>query len=312
VKSGSVFRWDFVKSTMKKSKSSDGYFLINPHIFKKEFEEVERKATSILLDFLQGKDYGAGVKIFRFDIYVESPVNYGRQTDSVYGGYAQSSIHITEEAFHKSNEKEKLLLNAALVSVKFLAEKVPLPKEFNAENLAKDYERYLVTNSLFMPEAECTDVFVKYFETTRFNFLQTITAEVASNKIHFDLNEIQDFINNRLAGKNFGTSIDTVDFGFELYDYNGGFADFLKQTIGLKRYGTKLKNYLVVKHFDYSQLKELSSEEQFRIIKAKILEGIIDYDTLKRKPKDFDYRAFYGTMEKILVEYEENSLLNTK
>lgn len=143
----------------------------------------------------------------------------------------------------------------------------------------------------------------KHFETTRFNFRRTETIEVDKKKIHFDLNEIEDEINNKIAGMTFGKSINTIDFGFELYDFNGGFANFMKQTESYKRYGTKYKNYLVVKHFDYSVVKDFEGKKQFELLKQKILEGINDFDTLTKKPKDFDKIKFYETIDTTLTEY---------
>ena len=79
----------------------------------------------------------------------------------------------------------------------------------------------------------------------------------------------------------------------------------MKKTENYKRYGTKYKNYLVVKHFDYSILKNLDGIQQFKKLKTKILEGINDFDTLKRKPKYFNKDEFYFTIDTILTDYEK-------
>jgi len=289
------------------TKKYECWFLINQHIFAKEFEEIQQKATNVFLDFISDKNYGLSIKLFRFDIYIEPNINFGRQTDSVYSAYAHLSAHIDKQLFDKvsDDEKLKLVLNASLILAKYLEQRVPLPKDFNAENLYADYKQYLKSQSLLLEQTETDRAIIKFFDTTRFHFLRTVTAEVDKSKIHFDLNEIQDFINNEIAGRTFGKSVSTIDFGFELYDFNGGFATFLKQTDNYKRYGTKYKNYLVVKHFDYSEIKNLDKQQQYLLLKAKILEGINDYDDLKRKPKDFNKEAFYNTMENILNTYEK-------
>ena len=250
------------------------WFLINQDQEKKEFETLEKEASRIFLDFISDKDYGKGVGHFRFDIYVKQIINHGRQIDSIYNGCVRLTIHIDKQAFDESTEpkKVKLLLTASYILIKYLAEKVPLPKGLIASALVNDYENYLTKHSLLADKVESKNIIYKYFETTRFNFLRTETVEVDNNKIHFDLNEIEDFINNKIAGKTFGKSINTFDFGFELYDFNGGFANFLKQTENYKRYGTKYKNYLVVKHFDYSEIKNLDDKRQYELLKSKILE----------------------------------------
>lgn len=281
------------------------WFLINQHIFEKEFEAIQQKAINVFLDFISDKNYGLGIKLFRFDIYVEPNINFGRQTDSIYSACAHLSAHIDKQLFDKvsDDEKLKLVLNASLILVKYLEQKVPLPKVFNVNNLCTDYKQYLKSQSLLLDQTERDRAIIKFFDTTRFIFRRTETIEVDKSKIYIDLNEVQDYINNEIAGRTFGKSVTTIDFGFELYDFNGGFATFLKQTENYKRYGTKYKNYLVVKHFDYSEIKNLDEQQQYRLLKAKILEGINDYDDLKRKPKDFNKEGFYNIIENILTNY---------
>lgn len=292
---------------MKQKEKYRCWFFVNQHIFEKEFETFEQSASKIFLDFIADKDYGKGIGLFWFDIYVEPTVNFGRHTDNVHTEGARLSTHIDKQIFDNADDdlKVKLLLNAALLLTKYLAVRVPLPKGNNAEKLHNDFLNYLAKHSLLIQQIETDKTIIKYFETTRFHFLRTESAEVDKDKIHFDLSDIQDFVNNRIAGKTFGKSVTDFDFGFELYDYNGSLAAFLKETENYKRYGTKNKNYLVVKHFDYSQIKNLDEKQQYQLLKAKILESINDYDDLKRKPKDFDKDGFYNIMESILTAYEK-------
>jgi hypothetical protein len=291
---------------MKQKEKYRCWFFVNQHIFEKEFEASEQSASKTFLDFIADKDYGKGIGLFRFDIYVEPTVNFGRHTDSIYTESTHLSTHIDKQIFEKADDdqKVKLLLNAALLLTKYLAVNVPLPKDYQADKLHTDFAKYLAKHSLLLQQTETDKAIIKYFDTTRFLFRRTETVEVDKSKIHFDLNDIQDFINNHIAGKTFGKSVRVIDFGFELYDFNGGFATFLKKTENYKRYGTKYKNYLVVKHFDYSQMKNLDGQQQYQLLKSKILEGINDYDNLNKKPKDFDKKEFYDTMENILTTYD--------
>lgn len=293
---------------MKKTKEKHNcWFLINQDQEKRKFETLEQQAATIFLDFLKDKEYGKGISLFRFDIYIKPTINYGQHTDTTYNSTAHLSIHIDKLAFEKSTEPEKLklLLSASYILIKYLKEKVALPKDFNVTDLVIDYENYLTKNNFLLDKTQIDKVIYKHFETTRFNFRRTETVEVDKSKIHFDLNEIEDYINNKIAGKTFGKSINTFDFGFELYDFNGGFATFLKQTENYKRYGTKYKNYLVVKHFDYSTVRELNRKQQYNLLKSKILEGLNDFDSLSKKPKDFDKAKLYEILKNALDEYEE-------
>lgn len=283
------------------------WFLINQNIKEREFETLEQRAANTFLDFIADKGYGDDIGLLRFDIYVEPKVNFGHQTDSIYSGCAHLSAHIDKELFDKADDdyKVKLLLNTSLVLVKYLSQRVSLPKDFQADNLVADFKMFLETNALLLSQTEIDKTIIKPFDTTRFQFVITTTWEVKDKDIHFNLNDIADFINNKLAGQTFGTSVRKFDFGYEIFDFKGDFAQFREQTANLRRYGTKYKNLLVVKQFDYRQIKDLDKKKQFNLLKTKILEAISDIEKLNKKPKDFDRKRFYDTMENILTSYDE-------
>ena len=280
------------------------WFLINPDQQNREFESLEKEASKIFLDFILAKDYGQKILAYRFDIYIKPTINYGQQTDTIYTSCAHLTVHIDKNIFETSSEQNriKLLLSASYILIEYLTKKVPLPTGFNANELLKDYKSYLTKHSLFF-EGFQNKVY-KYFDTTRFNFRRTETIEIDKSLIQIDLNKIEDFINNHLAGKTFGKSINIIDFGHELFDFNGVFAEHKKPSESYLRYGPKNKNFLVVKYFDYNLVKQLKGIEQFRFLKSKILEGINDFDNLKRKPKDFDKNKLYLTLEVALNQYE--------
>jgi hypothetical protein len=283
-------------------------FIINDQLNEGEYRSIQEQAAAIFFDFIENKDYCKPFRHFIFKIYIEPTINYGRFADCADKKYriVELTASIDQPLFELATTHEKLLLllNSALVMLNYLSQKVSIPAEFPAEKLMQDYENYLSEKSLILNRDQVNKAVIKPFDLTKFRFLQTITNEVDNNKIHLDLNSIEGFINNRLATHTFGKSITAMDFGFELYDFNGKFAPFFKeQTSGLIRAGTKYKNYLVVKQFDYSQIKDLTLNEQHELLFSKILEGIDDFDNLKRKPKDFEKQKFYNAMHTILADY---------
>jgi hypothetical protein len=290
----------------KKTETYRCWFLINQNQEKREFENLEQETSRLFLDFISGKDYGDSIGLFRFDIYIESKINFGRHTDTIYTGCAHLSAHIDKATFDNATDeiKIKLLLNAAFVLTKYLEQRVPLPKNFQAAKLVIEYEKYLLEKALLLDNEELAKVIIKPFDTTRFNFVITTTAEVKDRDIHYDLNEVENFINNKLAGKTFGESIRKFDFGYEIAD-SKGYMPHHPETSNLRRYGTKYKNLLIVKQFDYRELKELDIKGQLKILKSKILEAISDVDKLNKKPKDFDKEKFFNTMCEILSDYEK-------
>jgi hypothetical protein len=239
---------------------------------------------------------------------VNEEINFGLHQDLVYNGCAHLTAHVDFEKFTNSDndDRVKLLLNASFVLVDYLRNNVVIPKDSNINELFTDYDNYLKSENLKLSDKEMNETVVKVFDTTKFQFHITSTWEVKDSEIHYDLNDIEDFINNKLSGKTFGKSIKKFDLGYEIFDFNGDFKDFRKQTKDLKRYGTKHKNLLIVKQFDYANMKGLTENQQFEILEKAILEAIKDVDSLKRKPKDFNRDDFYKEMSKILDGYRKH------
>jgi hypothetical protein len=290
----------------KKKETYRCWFLINQNIKDRPFVAEQQVAADTFISFLADKEYGQGIELFRFDIYVEPKINFGHHKDSIFMGCAHLTANIDYTTFLEADDikRHKLLLNSALTLCKYLSEKVILPKGFDAKRLTKDFTNFLNEKSLLLSKEETANLIIKVFDTTKFNFVISTTIEVKDEDIHFDLINVQNYINNELSGKTFGASVREFDFGYEIYDFEG-YMKPRAETAELRRYGTKYKNLLVVKQFDYRNLKSKTHKAQFEILKRNILEGINDTDKLTRKPKYFDKVEFYKVIEKILNEYEK-------
>lgn len=280
-------------------------FLINPNKGKSKFEELEQQASDIFLNFIEDKNYGIEINSFQFDIYMENKVNYEIQKDSLFMGFAHLSSHIDKKIFEDADEsgKIKLLLNASLLMIKYLAEKMALPKTFQSKIFFKEYKAYL-SKSKFLIRHDPKTI-VKQFDPIGFKFVVTSSLGIREDKIYYDLNEIQRFIHTKLAGQTFGTSIKYFYLGYEIFDFTRDHANFMEPMINLKRFGKKFNYLLMVKKFDYNKLKDLGANDQFKVLKDTIIEAINDVDQLDKKPKDFNKAKFLTTMEKILISYEK-------
>ncbi len=280
------------------------WFFINQNLEKRAFEKDEGAAAEIFLEFLSHKNYGSGIRVFRFDIYVEPEINFGRHRDAAHSGYCQLSANIDYRTFvgADADNRVRLLLNTALVLCTFLSGKMVLPKGFDSGCFVSDLSDFLRAKGLLIPEKELEQAVIKPFETTRFNFVITSTAEVDDDRIHYDLNRIQDYLNNELSGRTFGKVVRQFDFGYEIADSQGRIPAW-KETVGLKRYSRKYKNLLVVKQFDYRQLKNMTAEEQFAVLKARILDAIDDVSEIRQLPKDFPKDEFREVIADALSKY---------
>jgi len=201
------------------------WFSINFNGLKKTFKNIEETSTIYFRRFVEAGDYGDEVRTFSFRIFVSPKINYGEHRDGIYKGNLQVSAHIDYERFQagKQEQKEIYMLNAALVMLKFFRQRMITPTKFDTQKMIVEYEKYLEGNGMLLSEEESHITIIKPFDAFRFSFLITKSWEVKDVEIHFDLNEIQDFINNNLIGKTFGDSIRCFDFGYEMYDYAGGY-----------------------------------------------------------------------------------------
>ena len=129
----------------KKKEAYRCWFLINQTKQDRPFTSDEQAAAETFVSFLADKEYGQGIGLFRFDIYVEPQINFGQHRDTIYTGCAHLTANIDNSTFLKADKTErlKLLLNGALTLCKYLSEKVPLPKDFDAKRLTIDYANFL-------------------------------------------------------------------------------------------------------------------------------------------------------------------------
>src|SRR4051812_16466622 len=107
-------------SMTKKKESYRSWFLINQTKQDRPFTADEQAAAHTFVSFLADKEYGQGIGLFRFDIYVEHQINFGQHIDTIYTGCAHLSANIDYSTFLKADklERHKLLLNGALTLCK--------------------------------------------------------------------------------------------------------------------------------------------------------------------------------------------------
>ncbi|MBO9564957.1 MAG: hypothetical protein J7621_19430 [Niastella sp.] len=280
--------------------------ITNSYLEHSPYEKDGNATAYRIFQFLSDKDLGKGLRGFRFDIYIEPEINFGNHSDHIFAHTATLSAHIDYNAFVSadSNLRQKLLLNAVLVLCNFFVAKVPQPKDFDTAGLIQLYTAYLAAHDLLLTDEERQRFIIKPFETTSFKFVQSSTVEVNEKHILYDLIQIEDFLNNGLAGRRFGQSIREFQFGYEIYDFQGRMKPWA-QNANLRRYSAKYKSLLIVKQFDYRQLKGKLLPEQLNILHSTIIEAIDDFDKLNKKPKDFNKEAFRSAVDNLLIAYAE-------
>ncbi|MET0464459.1 MAG: hypothetical protein ABW007_14940, partial [Chitinophagaceae bacterium] len=84
---------------IKKKETYQSWFFINQNEEQRLFKTDEQAAADTFVSFLSDRDYGDGVRLFRFDIYVEPSINLGRHRDSIYTRSAHLTAHVDYLAF---------------------------------------------------------------------------------------------------------------------------------------------------------------------------------------------------------------------
>lgn len=131
---------------------------------------------------------------------------------------------------------------------------------------------------------------------------RTTTNEYLDNNfINHDINNLESYLVERFANKNYGESVVKYFFGFELYKFDGSFAKFYNNDI--ERWLTKNKWFVTNAHFDWDYFINLNPEEILKLIKDEFAKSIGRIENMKRKPKHFDYKSFQKDFEEVMDDY---------
>ncbi len=118
----------------------------------------------------------------------------------------------------------------------------------------------------------------------------------------FDFNHFEEYLTRKFSEKDYGKSVVKYFWGFELYKFNGGFAQFFNDDIE----SWKFKNKWLVtnSHFDWNEMIKLNRKEVFEAMKVEFLNSVDRIENMARKPKNFDNKTFKKDLEIVLNAYE--------
>jgi hypothetical protein len=133
---------------------------------------------------------------------------------------------------------------------------------------------------------------------------RTITAEYQDkvNSYTEMLNDLESFLNESFKTKSYGESVVKYFFGFELYKFDGPFAQFFSSDI--ESWKTKSKWLVTNAHFDWSVFVNLNMDKTLKLIIEEFSKSIGRIEKMKRKPKNFDFKSFQKDFEVITSNYQ--------
>ena len=134
------------------------------------------------------------------------------------------------------------------------------------------------------------------------------TAEYYGKDLLYNnmLNDLEDFLGESFKNKHYGESVVKYFFGFELYKFDGKFAQLFSNDI--ESWKTKSKWFVTNAHFDWNIIINLNTQETLDLVIKEFGNSIGRIGHMKRKPKSFDFQSFQKDFEQITQGYkwEEN------
>lgn len=134
--------------------------------------------------------------------------------------------------------------------------------------------------------------------------IRTTTVEYYGKDLLYNdmLNDLEDFLSEKFKNKTYGESVVKYFFGFELYKFDGQFAQFFSNDI--ESWKTKSKWFITNAHFDWNVFIDLNTQETLDVVITEFGKSIGRIEHMKRKPKSFDFQSFRKDFEQITQDYK--------
>lgn len=290
----------------------------NPWLRVNEWLPFGDKVQEYFLNFLNRHDYGNDLLSITFNFLVEKEVDIDKQSDNVsvssYMGIppsARLNLHLDYVRFLEASDEEryKITLNGISYLLKYWQENLKLHKGTPLGQIIEGYTSALQSDNLYMSEDDTSGIFIKAFNPFRFNFMRYHFFGLRDKHILFDTNHIEKFLNNNLYKVDFGKSVNTVYFSYDILDYARQDIDKYIDNEKKYQYG-KSKDLSIMEQYDknlfYDEFFDISKCEQVAYLHKGMLEAIFRIKDMKRKPKDFDVDRFYAEIDRLMTEYEQD------
>lgn len=129
----------------------------------------------------------------------------------------------------------------------------------------------------------------------------TITNEFPDENFKVDLIKLQNYLVKRLDGKFYGESVVKFYWGLELFNFNGGFAQFFRNDIESWKHSVKW--FVVNSNFDWVIFNQMEEKKALILLKDELLNSVNRIDNMKKKPKDFNHNLLREDLNIFLMEY---------
>ena len=301
----------------------------NPFLKSTEWDLIRDKALKYFVDFLNEKDYGEDLLPTSFNFFIEKEIDLNKQYDNVslssYLGVSKNArlnLHFDYEYFiNSSNDiKYKMALNGVLYLLNYWKDNLKIHKGTPLELIIENYKNKLIDDDNLIENI--SEKYIKFSNQFRFNFMRYHFFGLKEKHILFDTNDIEKHLNNNLYKNNFGKSVQKLYFSYDVFDFdNNGHKQYIDDEKEYK-FG-KEKDLCIMEQFDSKlfykpidkeeiekhggkSFHEKVKKEQLECLHKGMLNAISRIETMKRRPKDFDYKLFYIVIDELMNEYIGN------
>jgi hypothetical protein len=245
---------------------------------------------------------------------VEKEIYFNKQDDVIstptYLGIskqARLSVHIDYEYIHCVSEEiqYKLTLNGILYLLKYWKENLKIPKGTPLDEIINNYKNKLMQDNLLDETNE--KAFIKINNPFRFAFMLNHFYALKRNRhILFDTNDIEKYLNNNLYNIDFGKSVKSLYFSYDIFDFdNQGHKKYI-DTEKKYQYG-KNKDLCIMEQYDSKLFYQKTKYEQIKYLHNGMIKAIDRIKDMQRKPKYFDVEKFYAYIDDLMNKYEESN-----
>jgi hypothetical protein len=287
----------------------------NPFLRNTEWDGLATLAENYFLNFINAKNYGENVITMKFNFLVEKEPDINKQNDVISASTylsvpktARLTVHFDYEFFNNADDelKYQMILNGVLFLLNYWRNNLKIPNGMPLDEIINDYKLKLKTENMLNESIE--NVYIKVVNPFRFEFILFNFNGIIFDKIEEDIkiytDEIEEHLNNNLYEYDFGTSVKTVYFSYDIFDFDN---QKYKQYIDNEKkyqYG-KNKDLSITEQFDSNLFENKTKYERIKYLHSGMLDTIERIETMKRKPKDFNVKEFHKAIDNLMNEYEE-------
>ncbi|NIG57267.1 hypothetical protein [Chitinophaga sp. Cy-1792] len=264
-------------------------------------EKYADQATALFAEFLRNIPCKKKTML-GFRIFIEPVIDYAKQADSRSDSGWTLDCHVKYEVYAnaKPSEKLSLVMTACQLMLKAKANEPGYTKRgTDYAGIAHELEEFLQDRGLYYSD---TSFFFKPTTNTRFTIISITGPHAERKQLKFDLHQLQSYLTNKLADKQFGTGLRDIDCWFGIFKYDGEATSYFNGDKDLG-YSAKKHSVRITRNVDYNVIIKLDKDQLYKYYKEIIEENLQMIVDSNKVPRKFDFPALHEEISHHLDVY---------